>query len=44
MHPLRHVIRHNDLGHPLCAHLRTGTWAFDYIHDRLTKYATRCPQ
>lgn len=38
MHPLRHVIRFNDLGHSLCAHLRQGTWAFDYISGRLTKY------
>jgi len=38
MHPLRHIIRFNDLGHPLCAHLRQGTWAFDYITGRLTKY------
>ena len=38
MHPLRHIIRFNDLGHPLCAHLRQGTWAFDYISGRLSKY------
>lgn len=38
MHPLRHIIKFNDLGHPLCAHLRQGTWAFDYISGRLTKY------
>jgi len=38
MHPLRHIIRFNDLGHPLCAHLRQGTWAFDYITGRLSKY------
>lgn len=41
MHPLRHIIRFNDLGHPLCAHLRQGTWAFDYISGRLTKYVVR---
>ncbi|KAF8638941.1 hypothetical protein AX16_010415 [Volvariella volvacea WC 439] len=35
MHPLRRVIRYNDLGHPLCSHLRDGTWAFDYIVGRL---------
>lgn len=38
MHPLRHIMRFNDLGHPLCAHLRDGSWAFDYIHERLTQY------
>ncbi|CAA7267401.1 unnamed protein product [Cyclocybe aegerita] len=36
MHPLRHIMRHNDLGHPLCAHLREGSWALDYVHQRLT--------
>ncbi|KAG2011571.1 glycogen debranching enzyme [Coprinopsis cinerea AmutBmut pab1-1] len=35
MHPLRHVMKWNDLGHPLCAHLREGTWAFDYLWQRL---------
>jgi glycogen debranching enzyme len=40
MHPLRHIIRYNDLGHPLCANLRQGTWAFDYISGRLSKYAS----
>lgn len=35
MHPLRHIMQHNDLGHPLCEHLRQGTWALDYVHDRL---------
>lgn len=39
MHPLRHVMRYNDLGHPLCGHLRNGTWAMDYIYSRLIKYA-----
>ena len=38
MHPLKHIMRHNDLGHPLCAHLREGTWAFDYVHERLFQY------
>jgi glycogen debranching enzyme len=38
MHPLRHIIRHNDLGHPLCANLRNGIWALDYVHDRLFKW------
>ena len=39
MHPLRHVMRYNDLGHPLCAHLRQGTWTMDYIHSRLIECA-----
>ncbi|GLB41961.1 putative glycogen debranching enzyme, glucanotransferase domain [Lyophyllum shimeji] len=36
MHPLRHIMRYNDLGHPFCAHLREGSWALDYVHQRLT--------
>ncbi|KAF9268988.1 glycoside hydrolase family 13 protein [Marasmius fiardii PR-910] len=36
MHPLRHIMRYNDLGHPLCEHLRQGTWALDYVHQRLS--------
>jgi glycogen debranching enzyme len=38
LHPLKHIMRHNDLGHPLCAHLRAGTWALDYVHQRLERY------
>jgi glycogen debranching enzyme len=38
MHPLRHIMRYNDLGHPLCEHLRAGTWALDYAHARLERY------
>lgn len=37
MQPLRKITETNDLGHPLCAHLREGTWAMDYILDRLIK-------
>ena len=37
MHPLRHITRYNDLGHPLCGNLRDGTWAMDYVHSRLEK-------
>lgn len=37
MHPLRHIMRYNDLGHPLCGHLREGSWALDYVHQRLTQ-------
>lgn len=35
MHPLRHIMTYNDLGHPLCGHLREGSWALDYVHARL---------
>ncbi|KAI0923791.1 hypothetical protein AcV5_009241 [Taiwanofungus camphoratus] len=37
MHPLRHIMRYNDLGHPLCGHLREGSWALDYVHSRLSR-------
>ena len=37
MHPLRHIMRTNDLGHPLCSHLRNGAWAMDYVYERLIK-------
>jgi hypothetical protein len=26
------TMRYSDLGHPLCAHLREGSWALDYAH------------
>jgi glycogen debranching enzyme len=38
MHPLRSIMSSNDLGHPLCRHLRDGSWALDYVHRRLTQY------
>jgi glycogen debranching enzyme len=34
---LRNIIRTNDLGHPLCNHLREGQWALDYIIGRLKR-------
>lgn len=43
MHPLRHIMRHNDLGHPLCGHLREGSWALDYVHQRLTHQVETFP-
>ncbi|KAK7030744.1 glycoside hydrolase family 13 protein [Favolaschia claudopus] len=44
MHPLRHIMRYNDLGHPLCGHLRAGSWALDYVHQRLTKQSEVMPR
>ncbi|KAK5701470.1 bifunctional 4-alpha-glucanotransferase/amylo-alpha-1,6-glucosidase [Elasticomyces elasticus] len=38
---LRDVVAHNDLGHPICQHLRDGPWAMDYIVNRLDKLAQR---
>ncbi|KAI0046033.1 glycoside hydrolase family 133 protein [Auriscalpium vulgare] len=43
MHPLRKIMQSNDLGHPLCGHLREGTWALDYISSRLLKQASYLP-
>ena len=36
---LKDVIRDNDLGHPLCNHLREGQWALDWIVNRLERIA-----
>ncbi|OQO08800.1 hypothetical protein B0A48_05690 [Cryoendolithus antarcticus] len=36
---LRDVVAGNDLGHPICEHLRSGQWALDYIVGRLDKLA-----
>lgn len=38
---LRDIVAHNDLGHPVCDHLRDGPWAMDYIVGRLDKLARR---
>lgn len=34
---LKKIIEENDLGHPLCQHLRSGQWALDYIVGRLER-------
>lgn len=44
MHPLRRVMENNDLGHPLCSNLRSGTWAMDYIVNRLEKQTGDLPK
>ncbi|OCF71062.1 glycogen debranching enzyme [Kwoniella mangroviensis CBS 8886] len=44
MHPLREIMKNNDLGHPLCAHLREGTWALDYVINRLQKQIGDLPR
>jgi len=31
------IIRRNDLGHPLCSHLRDGEWALDFIVGRMER-------
>ncbi|VDC00989.1 unnamed protein product [Peniophora sp. CBMAI 1063] len=44
MHPLRHITRENDLGHPLCGHLRNGAWALEYAHMRLAAQVHEFPR
>ncbi|KAI7946805.1 hypothetical protein MJO29_011332 [Puccinia striiformis f. sp. tritici] len=44
MHHLRYIIRTNDLGHPLCAHLRDGPWAFEYVLERLRRNSKQLPK
>lgn len=39
--PLKDIIENNDLGHPLCNHLRDGKWATDYIVGRMDKLSQR---
>lgn len=43
MSHLRGIMERNDLGHPLCGHLREGTWALDYVHGRLEQQLERMP-
>ncbi|KAI9715764.1 MAG: hypothetical protein M1812_005763 [Candelaria pacifica] len=38
---LRDVIKDNNLGHPICQHLRDGQWALDYIVGRLERVSKR---
>lgn len=35
--PLKDIIRENNLGHPICNHLREGPWAMDYCAGRLER-------
>ncbi|ODH26713.1 glycogen debranching enzyme [Paracoccidioides brasiliensis] len=34
---LETIVKHDDLGHPLCDHLRTGQWALDFIVGRMER-------
>ncbi|KAL5336272.1 hypothetical protein BJX70DRAFT_373166 [Aspergillus crustosus] len=36
---LENIIKYNELGHPLCDHLREGQWPLDYIVKRLVDAA-----
>jgi len=38
---LKDIIQDNNLGHPLCNHLRDGQWALDYITGRLERISKR---
>ncbi|KAG2068753.1 glycoside hydrolase family 13 protein [Suillus decipiens] len=44
MHPLRHIMKSNDLGHPLCENFRQGLWGLDYIYSRLQKQTIQFPK
>jgi glycogen debranching enzyme len=39
--PLRDIVNENNLGHPICNHLREGQWALDYCVGRLERIATK---
>lgn len=43
MGPLRHIMANNDLGHPICEHLRKGTWALDNVCNRLERETDTLP-
>lgn len=36
---LEPIVRENNLGHPLCNHLREGPWALDFIVNRMDRIA-----
>jgi glycogen debranching enzyme len=38
---LKDIIKNNDLGHPLCQHLRDGKWALDWNVERLDRLVER---
>lgn len=38
---LKNVVPDNDLGHPICKHLREGQWALDWIISRLQRMGKR---
>ncbi|KAJ5529493.1 hypothetical protein N7527_002886 [Penicillium freii] len=38
---LEDIIKYNQLGHPLCDHLREGQWALNYIIGRMEKAASK---
>ncbi len=38
---LRDIVNENNLGHPLCNHLRDGQWALDYCVGRLERIAEK---
>jgi glycogen debranching enzyme len=39
--PLRDIVNDNNLGHPICNHLREGQWALDYCVGRLDRAAAK---
>ena len=38
---LESIVRRNDLGHPLCNHLREGQWALDFLVGRMERMSQK---
>lgn len=38
---LEDIVKYNQLGHPLCDHLREGQWALDYLVGRMERVASK---
>lgn len=38
---LQEIVKDNNLGHPLCNHLREGQWALDYCAGRLQRFSEK---
>jgi glycogen debranching enzyme len=34
---LENIVKYNDLGHPICNHLREGQWALDFVVGRMER-------
>ncbi|KAL6950734.1 hypothetical protein ACO0QE_000015 [Hanseniaspora vineae] len=41
---LKNITFNNEVDHPYCDNLRTGTWALDYTESRLTSYCDKFPE
>lgn len=41
---LKNITFNNEVDHPYCDNLRTGTWALDYMESRLDPYCEKFPE